>query len=77
MAYSDINKEVLSEISKKIISGKPVNWSFIERICNTFEDVLKVVNYCISIGASFYGLPSERTEKYLNEHGININDLCE
>jgi len=70
-----LNPEIFQEISNKAIANKRISWGFIERICSTFDDVLEIVIYSISVGALFTGIPSEKTEKFLISHNINLRNL--
>ena len=67
-----LNQAIMSEMTQKAIQNKPVSWSNVERICCTFDDVLEVVSYGLSVGLSFSGVPSQKTENYLKNHGINL-----
>jgi len=70
-----LNPEIFKDISNKAISNKRISWGFVERICSTFDEVMEIVIYSISVGALFTGIPSEKTEKFLISHNINLRSL--
>ncbi len=73
--YNTLDPEILDCVRNYSQSGKSISWNYLERVCLTFDDILQVVRYSISIGASFNGNPSPRLSDFLKKNGIDSRKL--
>ena len=67
-----IPPEVIQDIKNKGLSRKKISWSYIERICYSFDDILLITETSIQVGLEIVGIPTEKIEKFLCSKGIKL-----